>query len=135
MTSRDIPQGDMLQVSKSAERYRKEIQKFVPQIGLTCINYRDLGEVDYFYQECQRLRDYNRDALNKLHRPALFQLYHGKCGLRTDYDLKALQEPGYWVRERQPIVYPPEYCQRMNLDGSIRIAAHFAQASSNNFKR
>lgn len=135
MGSRDCPQGDMLQVSKNSRFQRKQILKFVPPIGLTCINYRDLGEVDYLYLDCQNYRDYYRDSVNKLHPPKIFCQYHGKCGVRVDRELITLAEPVRWVREHQPVVYPAEYSRRMNLDGIIRIGAHFQSSSSVNFKR
>lgn len=135
MGSRAIPQVDMLGVSKSLRIQRKPILKFVPPIGLSCVNYRVMEELDYFYLACQQYRDYYRDPFNKMQRPSLFAQYHENCGIKPDRNYEALIGPGYWVKERQPVVYPEKCSQRMYLDGSIRIDAHFSRNSSTVFKR
>ncbi|XP_064548342.1 uncharacterized protein LOC135435288 [Drosophila montana] len=135
MGSRSIPQVDMLGVSKSLRLQRKPILKFVPLIGLSCVNYRVLEELDYFYLDCQNHRDYYRDPVNKMQRSKLFAYHHDNCGTKPDRNYEALIRPGYWVKERQPVVYPEKYSQRMNLGGSIRIDAHFSRNSSTVFKR
>lgn len=135
MGSRDIPQADMLRVQKGANSVRKEILKFIPQIGLNCINYREIGELDYFYLDAQNYRDYYRDAYNMMHKPKRFCGCLGSGGYRRDFALEAITAPIHAVRERQPVVYSVEYPCTLNLDGAIRIGAHFSPKSSMSFKR
>ncbi|XP_030238375.1 uncharacterized protein LOC115561921 [Drosophila navojoa] len=135
MDTRTIPFVDMLAVSKSLRVQRKPILKFVPPTGVSFVNYRSLGEVDYFYLDCQNYRDYYRDPFEKMRRPAKFCQYQGRCGARPDRTVEALSVPGSWVKERPPVVYSEKYNQRMNLSGKINIDAHFSPNSVTVFKR
>lgn len=135
MGSRDIPQANMLTVQKSANAQRRELFKFIPQIGLKCINYREIGEMDYFYLDTQKYRDYYRDAYNMMYKPPRFYGCLGAGGYKKDHALEAITAPIHWVREPQPVVFSVEYPRTLNLDGAIRIGAHFSARSVSNFKR
>lgn len=137
MSTREIPQADMLRVQKSANVQRREILKFTPDIGLQCINPAELNNLDYFYLDTQKYRDYYRDAYNHMHRPARFSGCIGSGGSKKDHALIALTAPIFMVRERQPVVYSINERAAGSMDGSgtINIGAHFAGQSSVNYKR
>lgn len=135
MGSRDIPQADMLRVQKSTNAQRRELAKFIPQNGLNCINYREIGELDFFYLDTQKYRDSYRDAYNMLPKPERFHGCLGAGGYTKDPDLDAITAPLHWAREPQPVVFSVEYPRTLNLDGAIRIGAHFSARSVSNFKR
>lgn len=135
MGSRDIPQADMFKVQKGANAQRRELSKFIPQIGLNCINYREIGEMDYFYMDTQKYRDFYRDAYNMMHKPLRFHGCLGSGGYSKDHAFEAITAPLQWVLEPQPVVFSVEYPRTLNLDGAIRIGAHFSARSVSNFKR
>lgn len=135
MGTRDIPQADMLKVQKGANAQRRELFKFTPDIGLKCINSRELIDLDYFYLDTQKYRDYYRDAYNHMHKPERFSGCIGSGGYKKDNVLIALTAPIYRVREPQPVVYSIHERPPMDGSGSINIVAHYAGKSSVNYKR
>ncbi|XP_026843590.1 uncharacterized protein LOC113565521 [Drosophila persimilis] len=117
-SSVDIPEVDMLSVSKSSEVERRAILGFAPRINLVTVDYGDLEKIDTFYLDSQRYRDYYRDPYDKLPKPERFKYHQGKCGIKLDHSVEQMRRPISWVEERKPVVYPLKYGTPMRLGTS-----------------
>lgn len=109
-----IPEVDMWNVSKCSRLQRQFILKAMPP-GLATVDYAEIYQQDMFYLDCQEYRDYSRDPYNKVHVPARFKVYMGKCAAKEDTECQRLLESSQWRVDRQPIVFPIEYPHDMAL--------------------
>ncbi|BFF93681.1 uncharacterized protein DMAD_11487 [Drosophila madeirensis] len=115
----DIPQVDMLAVSKNSRVQRNLILGYVIP-GLKIVDYNDVIRIDQYYLDCQKYRDYYRDPYGKIPKPERFRQYQGKCGVKVDKSFGDLLLPPSWQVDRKPVVYPAEYGHPMDSRKSYR---------------
>ncbi|XP_017055847.1 uncharacterized protein LOC108097834 [Drosophila ficusphila] len=131
-----IPEVDMWTVSKSVRVHRLSIFN-CDKPGLKVLDYASVKGIDSFYLDCQNYRDYFKDPYNRVHKPARFRTYGGRCGVKLDNANQCLDMPPVWGIDRQPIVYPTEYHSDMALGrrDCDHIKAFCSPAESLSFKR
>ncbi|XP_036672518.3 uncharacterized protein [Drosophila suzukii] len=130
MESYNVPEVDMMMVSKNSQYERESLLKFAPPVGLTNISYGGMYKVDSFYLECQKYRDQFRDPYNKLLRPKMFSTYRGKCGIKIDPELERLKRPAASHVESIPVVYPIEYGRKMDFDRGFQMEGRNSRESA-----
>lgn len=133
----NIPQVDMMAVTKTSQVNRRAVLGFVPRIGLPIVDYADVERIDTFYLECQKYRDYYRDPYDKVHQPDLFKNHMGQCGIRVDNSVRQLRQPIRWATIRQPVICPNNYKSDMKLGGEIGdiLRGQYATTSCLRYKR
>lgn len=106
MYSKYSPKADMLLVSTDAKKLRNNLTKFLPNIGLSMINYGRSSEIDKFYNICQQHRDYYKDHSGKIHKVPGFDFAEKQFASRPEPTSIYVKQPIYYMTERRPVVYP-----------------------------
>ena len=100
------PKADIMVVSKDAKKLRNSLSGFLPNIGLSMIDYGRSAEVDRFYLSCQNHRDYYKDFTGRMPRVEEFIISPKQFASSPEPTNVYVQQPLYYLAERRPLVYP-----------------------------
>lgn len=100
------PRPDMPFVSQDARKLRNSISGFLPNIGLSMIDYGRSADIDRFYLLCQNHRDAYKDFSGKIHPIPEFCKSEKKYASRPDPTSIYVMQPINYMIEQRPVVYP-----------------------------
>lgn len=132
------PRPDQLIVSQDAKKLRNSISGFLPNIGLSMIDYGRSGVVDRFYISCQNHRDYYKDFTGRMPRIAEFEMGQKLYASRPEPTDVYVTQPIRYMVERRPVTYPVtlERRGRPANDGlTIKMAGQYDAMPCLRFKR
>lgn len=125
-------------VSLDARKLRNRISGFLPNIGLSMINYGRSAAIDRFYISCQNHRDYYKDFTGRMPRIHEFEMGNKLFASRPSPTEAYVSQPTYYIAERLPVVYPVTLQRRGRpaSDGlRIRMDGQFDATPCHRYKR
>lgn len=132
------PRPDQLIVSQDAKKLRNSISGFLPNIGLSMIDYGRSAEVDRFYISCQNHRDYYKDFTGRMPRIKEFEMGRKIFASRPEPTEVYVQQPIRYMVELRPVTYPLtlERRGRPANDGiKIKMTGQYDAAPCKRYKR
>lgn len=132
------PRPDILLVSQDAKKLRNSISGFLPNIGLSMIDYGRSAENDKFYILCQSHRDYYKDFTGRTNRVKEFEIpkhLYASSPLPTDV---YVTQPMYYMTELRPVTYPltTQRKGRPATDGlAIKLSGQYSLPPCTKYKR
>lgn len=97
---------DVLLISKDAKKLRNNISGFLPNIGLSMIDYQRNAEIDRFYNLCQNHRDYYKEYTGRIPKVTEFNKSTKMYASRPDPTSIYVLQPIRYVKESHPPIYP-----------------------------
>lgn len=115
---------------------RKHITKFTPNVGLSIINYKRMGDIDKFYMDCQIHRDFYKDSTAKLRGIEYFNIPLKEYATRPDLTSVYLTIPQDYHKLPQPIIYSLPLSQGpVSFNGIIDFKGTYNVPSCIKYKR
>lgn len=125
-------------VSQDAKKLRNSISGFLPNIGLSMVDYGRSAAVDRFYISCQNHRDYYKDFTGRALRVAEFERPQRQYQSRPTPTDVYVWQPIQFMVERRPVTYPITVQRRGRPLGDgpeIKIAGQYDMNSCIKYKR
>lgn len=88
-----------------SRKFRNIITKLTPHIGLSCVDYGRNFQIDKFYLDCQKHRDFFKDSTERLHGIEYFNMPSNEYDTRPDLTTVYLKLPQENFKLSQPILY------------------------------
>ncbi|KAH8278486.1 hypothetical protein KR018_003938 [Drosophila ironensis] len=131
-----IPEAQYWDVTKKSEKERAIVRKFLPEaVPLKICRPSEIYEIDTFFLESQKFRDYYRDPYGRVHLPKMFSHHRGTCGIKLDHTLALMMESVKANVDSLPLIYPLLPDNTMGLGKGFRMGACNSFISSSNYKR
>lgn len=106
MSRNYFPRADLLLIAPDAKKLRANVSNFLPNIGLSMIDYGRSADVDRFYLLCQMHRDYYKDQTGRTTRVAGFERPERRYQSRPNHNDVYMRQSITYTAERRPVVYP-----------------------------
>lgn len=132
------PRADMMLVSHDAKKLRNSLSGFLPNIGLSMVDYGRSADIDRFYVACQTHRDFYKDFTGKLRPAPGFERPERHYESRPSPTDVYVKLPLRYPIERRPVVYPLTLERTGRLAGQgveIRLEGKYDAESCIKFKR
>lgn len=132
------PRADILLVSQDAKKLRNSISGFLPNIGLSMVDYGRSADIDRFYVACQQHRDFYKDFTGRIQRVPGFERPERHFQSRPNPTDVYVKLPLRYPIERRPVVYPLTLERTGRPPGQgveIRLSGTYDMESCIKFKR